>query len=65
MDMCIHEIIVRQTIIPFIVHLYDEAKIEMPVVFDPDIEGPRLVASLRAQGFASQFERDVYKRSKG
>lgn len=40
---------------PLLVHLYMEAQLEVPDEFDNKIEGPRLVAALRAQGFATQF----------
>jgi hypothetical protein len=39
-----------------LVHLYLEAKLEVPLEFDHKIEGPRLVAALREQGFATQFK---------
>ena len=41
---------------PMLVHLYTEARLEVPVEFDHKIEGPRLVAALREQGFATQFK---------
>lgn len=40
---------------PLLLHLYIEAQLEVPEQFDYKIEGPRLVAALRAQGFAAQF----------
>jgi len=40
---------------PFLVHLYKEARLEIPPAFDYAIEGPRLVAALRAQGFDLKF----------
>ena len=41
---------------PMLVHLYLEANLEVPMEFDYKIEGPRLVAALREQGFAAQFK---------
>jgi hypothetical protein len=41
---------------PMLVHIYLEAKLEVPIEFDHKIEGPRLVAALREQGFATQFK---------
>ena len=41
---------------PLLVHLYMEAKLEVPNEFDYKIEGPRLVTALREQGFATQFK---------
>jgi hypothetical protein len=40
---------------PMLVHLYMEARLEVPVKFDYKIEGPRLVAALREQGFSTKF----------
>ena len=41
---------------PMLIHLYMEAKLEVPLEFVYKIEGPRLVAALREQGFATQFK---------
>ena len=41
---------------PLLLHLYLEAEIDLPLRFDHKVEGPRLVAALRAQGFAAQFQ---------
>ena len=41
---------------PMLVHLYMEAKLEVPLEFDHKIEGPRLVTALREQGFATRFK---------
>ena len=40
---------------PLLLHLYKEAQLEVPTVFHAHIEGPRLVAALRTQGFTAQF----------
>lgn len=43
-------------LVPLMCHLYQEAGLKLPEKFNPDTEGPRLVAALRAQGFATQFK---------
>ena len=43
---------------PLLVHLYMEAKLQIPTHFDYKIEGPRLVAALREQGFSMNFKLD-------
>jgi hypothetical protein len=41
---------------PLLLMLYQEARISPPTTkFDHKIEGPRLVAALREQGFSFQF----------
>lgn len=40
---------------PLLVHLYLEAKLSVPDKFDCKIEGPRLVAAFREQGFSFHF----------
>jgi hypothetical protein len=41
---------------PMLVQLYMEAQLEIPLKsFDYKIEGPRLVAAFRAQGFSTKF----------
>ena len=41
---------------PLLLHLYMEARLDAPTSnFDHKIEGPRLVAALREQGFSFQF----------
>ena len=44
---------------PLLVHLYNESRLSFPMTkFDYKVEGPRLVASLREQGFSMQFPLD-------
>jgi hypothetical protein len=45
----------RYQVQPLLIHLYLEAKLEAPSTFDHKIEGPRLVATLREQGFSINF----------
>lgn len=40
---------------PLLIHLYVEARIEVPDEFNYRTEGPRLVAALREQGFNLHF----------
>ena len=40
---------------PFILYLYSEAELDIPEGFVPATEGPRLVAALREQGYATHF----------
>lgn len=41
---------------PLILYLYGEALLVLPSNFDPAVEGPRLVAALRAQGMSTRFK---------
>ena len=49
---------------PMLVHLYMEAQLEVPLDFDHKIEGPRLVAALRTQGFTLKFPMTKNAREK-
>jgi hypothetical protein len=41
---------------PLLMHLYQEAQLEVPVSFHASVEGPRIVSALRTQGFTAQFK---------
>ena len=43
-------------IIPLMVYIYAEAGLEVPLDFNHITEGPRLVAELRAQGYATKIK---------
>ena len=49
---------------PLLMHLYLEARIEVPTQFDHKTEGPRIVAALREQGFITQFKTKTNSREK-
>lgn len=40
---------------PMLLHMYEQANLAIPEKFCVDVEGPRIVAALRTQGFNSRF----------
>jgi len=54
----------HQQLHPLLAHLYLEARIEVPQEFNHKVEGPRLVAALREQGFSTQFKTKTNSREK-
>lgn len=50
------KVVIEEIFRPLLLHLYDAADLQIPVEgFDPAIEGLRLVATLRTQGFNTRF----------
>ena len=54
----------RSQLHPLLAYLYLEARVEVPEEFDHKVEGPRLIAALRAQGFATKFNCKTSSREK-
>ena len=49
-------VILREQLKPFVLTVYAEAGLVIPKTFDFKIEAPRIVATLRTQGFNAKFK---------
>jgi hypothetical protein len=47
--------LVERVFRPLLLHLYEHAELDIPKEFLIEVEGPRLVAALRTQGFNAVF----------
>jgi hypothetical protein len=46
----------KTAIKPFVLKLYEEAELEIPEVFNADVEAQRVIVSLREQGYSTKFK---------
>ncbi len=45
----------REQLIPFILLLYEHARLDVPMLFRHEDEAARVISTLRAQGFTAKF----------
>ena len=45
----------KTQLVPLVLFLYAQADLEIPMYWEHDVEGPRLVTALQAQGFTARF----------